>query len=196
MYESKETMAAVKFAKKFLSTPVLLNDAKASTPQEHENVIKALKQAAINPDNPDTNDFDALVLIAGTSLSLHGILPQFLASFAADVLLGKRKRPTKRGPDKYLNFGRDYKLWRATQEVAKAFGLPHYTNNELSDKTTAAEIVSRATGCKPDVVITAYKKFGHSCGAKNYSLQETDHLISQLQIVVSLLGRPKPLLTL
>lgn len=154
---------AVEFAKRFLSGPVLSDDVKASTPQEHENVAKALSQAAINPD---TNDFDALVMLAADGLSRNERLPEWLAAFAADVLLGKRKRPTKRGPDEYGNWERDYKLWRATQEVAKAFNLQHYSNNELSAQTTAAEIVCRAAGCNADVVITAYKKFTRIMGAE------------------------------
>jgi hypothetical protein len=169
---------AVEFAKRFLSGPVLSDDVKASSPQEFENIAKALQQATINPD---ANDFDILVMLAADGLSRNERLPEWLAAFAADVLSGKRKRPTKRGPDKYGNWERDYKLWRATQEVAKAFGLQRYSNNELSKKTTAAEIlssagacsdtnelskkttaaeiVSRAAGCEADVVITAYKKF-------------------------------------
>lgn len=154
---------AVEFAKRFLSGPVLSNDVKASTPQGHENVAKALPQAAINPD---TNDFDVLLMLAADGLYQNERLPEWLAVFAADVLSGKQKRPTKRGADKYANWERDYKLWRATQEVAKAFGLQRYSNNELSAQTTAAEIVSRAAGCNADVVITAYKKFSRIMGAE------------------------------
>jgi len=147
---------AVRFAKKFLSTPVLLNDIKASyTPQACENAIKFLEQKATNPD---TRGFDVLVDLAAYLLSQHAILPEWLATFAADVLWGKRKRPTKRGLDKYVNFDRDYKLGRATHEVAKAFDLQHYSSNELSEQITAAEIVSRASGCTLDVVIKARKK--------------------------------------
>ncbi|MEN3371689.1 hypothetical protein [Dechloromonas sp. ZS-1] len=155
---------AVAFAKRFLSGPVLSEDIKASTAQEHENVVKALQLAAINPD---TNDFDTLVMLAADGLSRNERLPDWLAVFAADVLLGKRKRPTKRGQDEYGNWVRDYKLWQATQEVSKAFNLQHYTNNELSAQITAAEIVCRAAGCSVDVVITAYKKFTRIKGRNN-----------------------------
>lgn len=154
---------AVEFAKRSLSRPVLQDEVKASTPQEHENIADALQQAAINPD---TNDFDVLKTLAIDSLYRNERLPDWLAIFAADVLSGKKKRPTKRGVDKYSNWERDYKLWRATQEVAKAFGLQHYTNNELSEPTTAAEIVCQAAGCKVDVVITAYKKFTRNMGVE------------------------------
>ncbi|MBI5461957.1 MAG: hypothetical protein HY941_07205 [Gammaproteobacteria bacterium] len=155
---------AIAFAKRLLSDPdLLVDDVKVSTPQQHENVAKALLTAATNPD---TNDFDALVAVAAKLLRKNERLPPELATFAADVLEGKTKRPTKRGSDKYDNWERDYKYWMATQEVAKAFDLPHYSNNELSGKTTAAHIVSQAAGCKIHEVITAYKKFNRSMGVK------------------------------
>lgn len=154
---------AVEFAKRFLSGPVLYDDVKASTPLGHEHLGKALQHAVIAPD---TNDFDVLIMLAIDGLSKNEPLPEWLAVFAADVLSGKRKRPTKRGPDKYDNWERDYKLWRATQEVAKTFDLQHYSNNELSAQTTAADIVCQAAGCSADVVITAYKKFSRIMGAE------------------------------
>jgi len=179
MYESKETRAvvefakqflstAVEFAKQFLSTNVMRDDMEAyDTPQQHERFFKALEQAARTPDNPDTNDFDGLVYLAADFLSRHERLPEWLETFAADVLSGKRKRPTKRGLDKYVNFERDYKLWRATDEVAKAFDLQHYSNNELSEQITAAQIVSLASGCTLDVVIKACKKRTRIWGRNN-----------------------------
>jgi hypothetical protein len=93
-------------------------------------------------------------------------MPDSLAFFAADVLEGKRKRPTKRGPDKYSKWERDYRLYRTIQEIVKAFGLAHYTNNELSEKMTAAEIVSQATGIKTAALITIYKRFHRDLGGK------------------------------
>jgi len=162
MYESKETMAAVEVAKRCwtLDTGKTLREFMNEKP---EVFLKALERTAINPD---ANGFDALVLIAGTFLSLDERLPEFLASFAADVLLGKRKRPTKRGPNKYGNFQRDFKLWLVTDVVAEECGLQRYSRNELSGKTMAAEIVSRAAGYKLDVVIAAYKKFNSIMGVK------------------------------
>ena len=147
---------AVEFARQFLNSLVLQNDIKASPPQEHENVVEALRLAAINPD---TNDFDTLLVVAADLLYQGRMLPKWLADFTADVILGKKKRPTKRGPDIYVNWERDYKLWRATQEVAKKFNLPLYSSQGRSGSTTAAEIVSLAENCNVDVVITAYKKF-------------------------------------
>ena len=75
-------------------------------------------------------------------------------------------RPTRRGADKYRNFERDYGLWRTALEVAKRFNLPLYTNNELSTKTTAAEVVGKAANLKVAIVTTAIKKFNRISGEK------------------------------
>jgi len=157
---------ALQFAKTFWSEQVqaetenniLFKDVRASYPTEAdmELVGDALEQAA---RDPDTNDFDVLVMLAAGLMRENERLPDWLATFAADVLEGKRKRPTKRGADKYKNWQRDYSLWRAVDEVARKFDLPKYTNNELSDKPTAAGIVAKAAGLNVDVVITAYKAF-------------------------------------
>jgi hypothetical protein len=148
---------AVNFAKQFWSGPILSGDIpkKPLPDTDLMQLDQALQQAAISPD---TNDYDVLTALAADSLRENERMPDWLAAFVADVLERKRKRPTRRGSDKYINWERDYKLWRATQEVAKAFGLQNYTNNELSSKITAAEIVSEAAGCSTDVVITAYKR--------------------------------------
>ena len=157
---------ALQFAKTFWSEQVqaetenniLFQDVVASIPSEAdlERMGDALEQAA---RDPDTNDFDVLVMIAAGLMRENERLPDWLASFAADVLEGKRKRPTKRGADKYKNWPRDYSLWRAVDEVASKFNLPKYTNNELSRKPTAAGIVAEAARLNVDVVITAYKSF-------------------------------------
>jgi hypothetical protein len=149
---------AIQFAKSFLKSEVLFNDAKGSDPSEADMVRmgEALEAAA---RDPDTNDFDTLVMLAAGLMRENERLPDWLASFAADVLAGKQKRPTKRGADKYKNWQRDYSLWRAVDNVANNFDLPKYTNNELSNKTTSATIVAKAAGLNVDVVITAYKRF-------------------------------------
>ena len=157
---------ALQFAKTFWSEQVkavtenniLFKDVRASYPTEAdmERMGDALEQAA---RDPDTNDFDVLVMLAAGLMRENERLPDWLASFAADVLEGKRKRPTKRGADKYKNWQRDYSLWRAVGKVACKFDLPRYTNNELSNKPTAAGIVAEAARLKVDVVITAYKSF-------------------------------------
>ncbi|NCS66616.1 MAG: hypothetical protein AUJ86_06960 [Hydrogenophilaceae bacterium CG1_02_62_390] len=84
-----------------------------------ERLYDALEQAA---RDPDTNDFDVLVTLTVSYMrENYQMMPVWLASFAADVLGGKRKRPTKRGADKYKNWGRDYSLWRAVNDCATSF---------------------------------------------------------------------------
>ena len=133
--------------------------SKAEAPARTAELVRATV-------SPDSNDFDVMVGMAASTLRDGAKvleravgLPAEIALFAADVLEGKRKRPTKRGRDTYANWPRDYKLYRLVQDVAKAFDLPHYSNNELFERPTAAGIVSLATGHSVDVVKTAYKKF-------------------------------------
>lgn len=147
-----------RFAKEFIRETILLNEIRSHSPSEADMVSigEALEMEATNPD---TLGYDVLVALAAEMMRENQRLPDWLASFAADVLEGKRKRPTKRGRDKYDNFLRDFSLWRAVDEVASKFDLPKYTNNELSTKTTAAEIVAEAIRLNVDVVITAYKAF-------------------------------------
>ena len=162
---------ALQFAKTFWSEQVqgetknsiLYKDVMAIFPTEAdmERNGDLLEQAA---RDPDTNDFDVLVMLAADLIRDNKGLPDWLALFAADVLEGKRKRPTKRGADKYKNWVRDYSLRVAVDKVARNFGVPKYTNNELSNKTTAAEIVAEAAGLKVDVVITACKKHKRMMG--------------------------------
>ncbi|TXI42112.1 MAG: hypothetical protein E6Q59_01200 [Nitrosomonas sp.] len=149
----------VQFAKDFLSKPVLLNDIRAIEPRNVRD-CKRLDEAIENAaKNPDTNDFDMLVILAATCLRENKRMPEFLAIFAADVLEGTRKRPTSRGQDKYANWLRDYKIYRAVKEVAKKYELQHYSNNELSKKNTSAEIVAEASGHGVDVIVKAFRKF-------------------------------------
>lgn len=153
---------AVQFAKDFLSKPVLLNDLQEIRPRIERDPKQAARMDAAIEDaakNPDTNDFDMLVGLAASLLREGERLPEFLAVFIADVLEGKRKRPTKRGSDKYANWIRDYELCRAVKAVANEYKLPYYTNNELSEKTTAAEIVTEASGHGVDVIVKAFGKF-------------------------------------
>ncbi len=154
----------VAFAREFLNSPVLTNDVDRHPPAEQDcQHLAAELQRASN--DPDTNDYDVLSNLAVFYLREGQQLPDWLAIFAADVLEGKKKRPTKRGKDKYDNWERDYKLFRATQEVAEAYNLPHYYNNELNEKITAAKIVAHAAGCSVDTVINCYKRFS-SLGVK------------------------------
>jgi len=110
--------------------------------------------------NPDANDFDAGVIVAADMLRNGAILPDWLAVFAADVLEGKRKRPTKPGQSEYANWIRDYKIARAVFEVSVRFGMPQYTNSDTSRKLTAAEVVAESGQLSLYVVHHAIRRFG------------------------------------
>jgi hypothetical protein len=87
------------FAAQFLHNFVPADDIPATlTAADEERLILALQNAATNPD---TNDYETLVLLAASFLRDAGRMPEWLATFAADVLEGKRKRPTRRGTDNY-----------------------------------------------------------------------------------------------
>lgn len=109
--------------------------------------------------NPDTLGYDELVRLAAGYLREDKIPPDWLALFAADVLEGKRKRPVKRGPDKSTNWKRDFHLFLTVKVVANKFNLPMYASSDISNKATAAEIVSKASNVNLDPVINAYKTF-------------------------------------
>jgi hypothetical protein len=157
----------VLFARALLQRPLMREDVKRDPPKDgsasDKCTLENLKRAALKPD---TNEFDTLIILAAEGLYQGDALPDWLATFAADVLTGKRVRPTRRGADKYRNFERDYGLWRTALEVAKRFNLPLYTNNELSTKTTAAEVVGKAANLKVAIVTTAIKKFNRISGEK------------------------------
>lgn len=130
-----------------------------------EMMVEPLMEAANNPEKCDANNYDILVSLAAQELrrfdpdSCCVPIQPWLAQFAADVLEGKRKRPTKRGPDKYGNFSRNYCYARAVSAVAERFEIPKYATGEPLNKPTAAEVIAEAAGCKPDTVINAVKSF-------------------------------------
>lgn len=152
----------IDFAREFFNRDRLLPGFARSQKNSDEDRIldmEALKRAAEHPDTADTNDHDTLVLWAAGRLRAGLELPDWLAIFTADVLEGKRKRPTKRGKDKYDYWERDFKLMLTAKEVAKRFDMPLYTNNESSSKTTAAYITAKAAKVGVDVVKNAIKRF-------------------------------------
>lgn len=141
-------------AREILSRPIVPSKP---TQEEFNRVAAALEASAINP-SPD--DFDVLVMTAADFLYRNQFLPDWLSTFSADVLSGKRKRPKKRGPNGHGTWIRDYRLFLATEEVGNTFGLPKYANNDLyPEKETAAKIVSVAAGCKIETVVKAYQIF-------------------------------------
>ena len=162
MLSLEDKAMAAEMVREILTGNILFKDLEEDMSRECESVLeeqitKALKTAL---ENPDTNDFDVGVMMAANLLRNGERLPDWLAGFAADVLQGKRTRPTQRGPDPYANWVRDYSVARAVLEVSSRFNLPQYTNNELSNKVTAAQIVAEAGGLSLEVVHKAIRKFG------------------------------------
>lgn len=145
---------AILFARKSMRRS-LQEDIEDPSQADFANMGKALRESA---QNPDPNEYDVLVTLSADLLRQNEVMPGWLKSFAADVLTGERRRPTKRGPDPYARWDRDYRLWRAVRDVAHACSVPHYSNNELSSKVTAASIVSVATEHPVDTIVKAYQK--------------------------------------
>lgn len=162
MLSLEDEAIAAKMVREILTGDILFKDVEEGMRLDcvslsEERLGNALMKAL---ENPDTNDFDTAVGTAAAMLRAGARLPDWLAVFAADVLQGKRTRPTKRGPDPYANWTRDYAVARAVLEVSARFGLPQYTKNELSNKITAAQIVSETAHLSLDVVHKAIQKFG------------------------------------
>ena len=162
------TEEMIEFAKLHFDRDLLREDVNKKLDAEPNslNMMDVIEKAALDINSSDTNDFDFLIYYTCTELYENRRLPEFLSKFAADVLSGKRKRPTKRGADKYVNWERNYKLWSTVKKVSETFSLPCYSTNELSDKTSAAEVVSSATGLKVDTVIKAFQKCKRNLGEK------------------------------
>ena len=162
MLSLEDEAIAAKMVREILTGDILFKDVEEGMRLDcgslsEERMVNALKRAL---ENPDTNDFDTAVVTAAAMLRAGDRLPDWLAVFAADVLQGKRTRPTKRGPAPYANWMRDYAVARAVLEVSSRFDLPQYTKNELSNKVTAAQIVSETAHLSLDVVHKAIQKFG------------------------------------
>jgi hypothetical protein len=165
--KTDENLAALAFAKEFLNTNVFLNASRThpiTLPQALR--LTYLTEAVLqDTDNPNVMFFDYAVNVAADMIRDGKPLPKWAASFVADVLQGKRKRPTKRGKkSKGENLLRDYALGRAVHEVKSKFDLAAYNNNDLSSKEAAADIVAKAAGVSLDVAKNAYRKFGDGGG--------------------------------
>ena len=162
MLSSEDHSSAAKLVREILIGDFLPEEIEADAQSgrlnlSYERIASALEKAL---ENPDTNDFDAGLGIAATMLRKGEHLPNWLALFAADVLEGKCRRPTNRGPDRYANWIRNYKLARAVVEVSNQFDLPKYSNSDTSHKITAAEIAAESGHISLDVVLHATKLFG------------------------------------
>jgi len=104
-------------------------------------------------------DFDYLTFVVSGSLkkSLH--VSEELRLWAAGVLDGSISRPRMSGTDRKTNALRDYNLSRLSLLLNLYFGLPLYTNNELSTQLMAAEVVSKEFKINVETVKNAIKKF-------------------------------------
>jgi len=125
-----------------------------SEEEQNEKTYQAVEKA-LN-DEMDTNDFDALVVTAANLLREGLRLPHELAKFAADVLEGKRSRPTKRGPDPYRDFIRNVELSFAVEAVVQKFGIARYAKGNTSNET-AVDAVSEAAKCTVNTVMHALR---------------------------------------
>lgn len=122
-----------------------------------EEIHKRLQQIALDPS---PYDFDMLTELAAKFLSDGGALPEWLAPFAADVLLGKAKRTGCKKPEKRPNLARDHARWRAVNVIAQRYDLPRYANNaEVDTPITAAAIVAEAAGLGAEAIAKTYKDF-------------------------------------
>ena len=104
----------------------------------------------------DTNDFDVLVVTAANLLRKGLRIPHELAKFAADVLEGKRSRPTKRGPDPYRDYIRNTELSFAVEAVVQMFSIARYAKGNTINEN-AADAVSEAAKCTVSTVIKALR---------------------------------------
>jgi len=104
-------------------------------------------------------DFDLLTFVVSYSLKKSFHVSKELRLWAGGVLDGSISRPGDSGPDRKTNALRDYKLSRLSLIVGHYFGLPFYTNNELSTQFTAAEVVSKELDINIETVKNAIKKF-------------------------------------
>ena len=127
-----------------------------SEEEQNEKTYQAVEKA-LN-DEMDTTDFDALVVTAANLLREGLRLPHELAKFAADVLVGKRLRPAKRGPDPYRDFIRNVELSFAVEAVVQKFSVARYEKGNTTNET-AVDAVSEAAECTIDTVIHALRKY-------------------------------------
>ena len=176
MLSSEDHSSASKLVRDILSGDFLPKEIEADVLSgrlslSSEQILASFEKVL---ENPDTNDFDAVLGIAAIMLRKGKHLPDWLALFAANVLEGKWKRPTNRGPDRYVNWMRNYKLARAVVEVSNQFDLPKYSNSDTSNKITAAEIVAESGHISLDVVLHATKLFGGDINSITSPQSSTD----------------------
>jgi hypothetical protein len=125
--------------------------AEQQNDEEHYKMIYQQFENALDGEM-DTNDFDNLVMIVAQQIREGQPVLHKFAKFTADVLEGKRSRPTKPGPDPYRDYLRNIKLNFVVEAVAQKFDIPRYAKGNPTNKTavdagseTAVDAVSEAT---------------------------------------------------
>lgn len=122
-----------------------------------ESIHKRLQQIALDPS---PYDFDMLTELAAKFILDGKSRPEWLATFAADVLLGKVKRTDCKKPEGRPNLMRDHARWGAVEIIATIYGLPRYANNAAVDTPmTAAAVVAEAAGLTEEAIAKTYKNF-------------------------------------
>ena len=102
------------------------------------------------------SDWDAVNLIAQQHLRNGAPLPGMLASWVADVLAKKRKRPTQRGqPPKKKRNGTIVHVLKKLQEV----GFHPTRNNEAPEHRSGCDVVAEAFGLKYKTVESVWRAF-------------------------------------
>ena len=143
---------------------ILIEILKANEEQTSEEDLDASHERGMEKalgDKMNAIDYDAMASFSAQLLREFRRLPQDLAEFAADVLEGKRSRPTKPGPDPGRDIIRNIALSFTTEVVAKKFSLARYAKGNTNDET-AVVAVSEAAKCTVNKVTRALSM--HSIG--------------------------------
>ena len=108
--------------------------------------------------------FDNLVKVAGQMLQEDLLKPESLKLFAVEILVGKRRRPARRGrsSDPRLQH-RDILLFLLVQQAVEIFKTAAYSTARTQRSPTAADIVAEALkregeDISIDTIIKAYKR--------------------------------------
>lgn len=130
-------------------------EQKAADERNWQAMVAAIDKS-LNGTLEDANAFDVLVHTAAQILREGRRLPPEFTIFTADVLEGKIRRPTKRGPDPNRDWIRNFALSFATEAVSTKFGIARYESGNTNNRT-AANAVGEVAKCTPRTVRNALK---------------------------------------
>lgn len=162
MSEDDLRQQIIGYAKKRLQEDILYEAVlEGEYERDSKEVIKRLTDCASDSKSADTDCFDQLIVLAADYLRECKPIPDWLSKFVADVLEGKRKRPSKKGRPEEQNWERDYKIAKIANELVTKYGIAKYGKGNTSKKITATEAIVIASGktLSDDKVINAIKKF-------------------------------------